>query len=502
MQATTPDHDVLIVGAGISGIGMAAHMELKCPGISYAIVDRRDDLGGTWDLFRYPGIRSDSDMHTLGFDFEPWKHEKTIADAPAILDYLNRIVDERGIRHHISLGQKVISADWREADAAWHVTIETKDGEHKMVTARWLYLGSGYYDYDDPYDAGFDFSEFKGQVLHPQFWPEDLDYSGKKIVVVGSGATAVTIVPSMADEAEHITMLQRTPTWMWSRPAKDSVANFLRKILPEELAYKITRFKNIRMQDFSFKMARNKPEKVKEGLHKKIRKSMGEDFDLTDFTPPYNPWDQRLCLVPDDDLFDAMKSGKASVKTGQIEKFEAGGVRLKSGELIEADIIVTATGLSLALAGKINVSLDGAPVNFADHFYYKGCMFGNIPNLSVVFGYLNASWTLRADVNSHYVCRVLNRMKENGATIAMPDLPQEKEAALEEVDLFDFSSGYIQRGKHIMPKSAVEYPWRLNQNYVQDRKIMTNSPVEDGHLSLRQPGANARAADEQLEAAE
>lgn len=502
MQAITPDHDVLIVGAGISGIGMAAHMELKCPGLSYAIVDRRDDLGGTWDLFRYPGIRSDSDMHTLGFDFEPWKHEKTIADAPAILDYLNRIVDERDIRQHISLGQKVVSADWREADAAWHVTIETKDGAHHKVTARWLYLGSGYYDYDDPYDAGFDFSNFDGQVLHPQFWPEDLDYSGKKIVVVGSGATAVTIVPSMADKAAHITMLQRTPTWMWSRPAKDALANILRKVLPEELAYKITRFKNIRMQDFAFKMARNKPEKVKEGLHKKIKKSMGEDFDLTDFTPPYNPWEQRLCLVPDDDLFDAMKSGKASVKTGNIDAFEAGGVRLKSGELIEADIIITATGLSLALAGKINVSMDGAPVNFADRYYYKGCMFGNIPNLAVVFGYLNASWTLRADVNSHYVCRVLNRMAENGATIAVPDLPPEKEAALEEDDLFDFSSGYIQRGKHIMPKSAVEYPWRLNQNYLEDRKIMTTSPVEDSHLNFRQPGANAQGTDEQLEAAE
>jgi cation diffusion facilitator CzcD-associated flavoprotein CzcO len=502
MQSITPDHDVLIVGAGISGIGMAAHMELQCPDLSYAIVEMREDLGGTWDLFRYPGIRSDSDMHTLGFDFEPWKHEKSIADAPAILEYLNRIVDERGIREHISYQQKVVSADWREADAAWHVTIETGEGERKLVTARWLYLGSGYYDYDDPYDAGFDFSEFSGEVVHPQFWPENLDYTGKKVVVVGSGATAVTIVPAMSDKAEHITMLQRTPTWMFSRPAKDRLANMMRKVLPEELAYKITRFKNIRMQDFAFKTARDKPEKVKEGLHKRIRKSMGADYDLKDFTPPYNPWEQRLCLVPDDDLFEAMKSGKASVKTGHIEAFEAGGVRLTSGELIEADIIVTATGLSLAIAGKIDVSLDGAAVSFADHYYYKGCMFGNIPNLSVVFGYLNASWTLRSDVNSHFVCRVLNRMQEKGASVAVPDLPPAKEAALEEDDLFDFSSGYIQRGKHIMPKSAVEYPWRLNQDYLADRKIMTTSPVEDGHLSFRQPGANAQTADEQLEAAE
>ena len=501
-SAGAVDHDVLIVGAGISGIGMAAHMELKCPGQSYAIVDRRDDLGGTWDLFRYPGIRSDSDMHTLGFEFEPWKHEKSIADAPSILEYLNRIVDERGIREHINFGQKVVSADWREADATWHVTIEESDGSQRQVTARWLYLGSGYYDYDDPYDAGFDFSAFEGQVLHPQFWPEDLDYTGKKVVVVGSGATAVTIVPSMADKAEHITMLQRTPTWMFSRPAKDAFANFMRKILPEDWAYRLTRFKNIRMQDYAFNMARDKPEKVKEGLHKRIRKSMGENYDLSDFTPPYNPWEQRLCLVPDDDLFDAMKSGKASVKTGHIDKFEAGGVRLKSSELIEADIIVTATGLSLAIAGKINVSLEGEPVNFADHFYYKGCMFSNIPNLAVVFGYLNASWTLRADVNSQYVCRVLNQMDENGSTVAVADLPPAKEAALDEVDLFDFSSGYIKRGKHIMPRSAAEYPWRLNQDYLEDRRIMTTSPVDDGNLVLRMAGANALNADEQLDAAE
>ncbi|MEP2736637.1 MAG: NAD(P)/FAD-dependent oxidoreductase [Erythrobacter sp.] len=501
-QNTALDHDVLIVGAGISGISIAAYLGIECPDLSYGIVDRRDDLGGTWDLFRYPGIRSDSDMHTLGFEFEPWKHEKSIADAPSIMEYLNKIVDDRGIRQNITLGQKVVSAGWREAEAAWHVVMEASDGKQSEVTARWLYLGSGYYDYDNPYDAGFDFSAFEGQTIHPQFWPEDLDYAGKKIVVVGSGATAVTIVPSMAEKAEHITMLQRTPTWMFSRPAKDGFANFIRKVLPEKLAYKVTRFKNIHMQNITFKTARDKPEKVKTALHKQITKSMGADYDLTDFTPPYNPWEQRLCLIPDDDLFTAMKSGKASVKTGNIEGFEAKGVRLKSGELLEADIIITATGLSLAVAGKIAVSIGGKPVNFADQFYYKGCMFGNVPNLSVVFGYLNASWTLRADVNSKYVCRVLNRMTETGSTIAVPDLPPAKETALNEVDLFDFSSGYIKRGKSIMPKSAEEYPWRLNQDYISDRKILAESPVEDGHLLLRTAGANSHHADEQLEAAE
>jgi len=502
MLATPPDVDVLIVGAGISGIGMAAHMEMKAPHHSYAIVERRENLGGTWDLFRYPGIRSDSDMHTLGFDFEPWVHEKSIADAPAILDYLNKIVDERGIREHIRFNRKVISADFREDEARWHVEMETEDGSRTRMTANWLYLGAGYYDYDDPYDAGFDFSKFEGEVIHPQFWPEDLDYAGKRVLVVGSGATAVTIVPSMADKAAKVTMLQRTPTWMFARPAKDRIANLLRKVLPEEIAYKITRFKNIHMQDISFKTARDKPEKVSENLHKRIEKALGEDYDPKDFTPPYNPWEQRVCLVPDDDLFKAMKAGKAEIVTGHIDKFEAGGARLTDGTLIEADIIITATGLRLAVAGKIAVSLNGEPVQFNERFYYKGCMFSNLPNLAVVFGYLNASWTLRADINSDYICRVLNTQREKGAEIVTPVLTEEAEAQIEEDDVFDFSSGYIQRSKHIMPRNAVRYPWRLNQDYLADRKQLKESPVEDGLLTFTRAGSNARSSEEQLEAAE
>jgi cation diffusion facilitator CzcD-associated flavoprotein CzcO len=505
MLATSPgfegvaDFDVLIVGAGISGIGMAAHMESMCPTRSYAIVERRENLGGTWDLFRYPGIRSDSDMHTLGFVFEPWKHEKSIADAPAILDYLHRIVDERGIRQHIRFGQKVIAADWRGDEARWYVTLEAADGQRSHMTANFLYLGSGYYDYDEPYDPAFDFGEFTGQVVHPQFWPDDLDYAGKKVVVIGSGATAVTIVPAMANKAAHVTMLQRTPTWMFSRPAKDALANFLRKVLPEQLAYRITRWKNIKMQDFSFKLARNNPQKVKDGLHKRIRKSMGRDYDLTPFTPPYNPWEQRLCLVPDDDLFAAIKRGNASVVTGRIRRFVKGGVELESGETLEADIVVTATGLKLAVGGKIAISQDGVPVTFAERFYYKGCMFSNLPNLAVVFGYLNASWTLRADINSEFVCRVLNEMERRGSDVAVPVLAEDH--GLEEDDLFDFSSGYIQRGKHIMPKSATAYPWRLNQEYVFDRKVLREGAVDDGILAFRKAEADA-AAEQQLEAAE
>jgi monooxygenase len=489
MLATPPDFDVLIVGAGISGIGMAAHMEMKAPHHSYAIVERRENLGGTWDLFRYPGIRSDSDMHTLGFDFEPWKHEKSIADAPAILDYLNTIVDERGIRQHIRFGHKVVAADFREDEARWHVEMELEDGSTTHLTANFLYLGSGYYDYDEPYDPGFQFGDFEGQVIHPQFWPEDLDYAGKKVVVIGSGATAVTIVPSMADKAAHVTMLQRTPTWMFARPAKDKIANFLRKILPESIAYSITRFKNIKMQDIAFKTARDKPEKVKQAIHKGIEKALGPDYDKDAFTPPYNPWEQRLCLVPDDDLFEAMKSGKADVVTGHIESFEKNGVRLKSGELLEADIIITATGLKLAIAGKIAISVNGEAVEFSERFYYKGCMYSNLPNLAVVFGYINASWTLRADINSDYVCRVLNHMRATGTTIATPVLTPEMEAKLEVEDIFEgFSSGYLARAKDINPKNSVSYPWRLNQEYVADRKLMASDPVADGLLTFHSRG--------------
>jgi len=499
MSVTPPDFDVLIVGAGISGIGMAAHMEMMCPDRSYTLLDQRENLGGTWDLFRYPGIRSDSDMHTLGFVFEPWKHEKSIADGPAILDYLNRIVDDRDIRRHIRTNHKVIAADWREGEARWHVTVELAGGEQSLLTANFLYLGSGYYDYDQAYDPGFEIADFKGQVIHPQFWPDDLDYADKRILVIGSGATAVTIVPSVAQKAAHVTMLQRTPTWMFSRPAKDAFANFLRKILPEKLAYKITRWKNVRMQDFAFKLARKRPEKVKKALKGAIEKALGADYDEAAFTPPYDPWDQRLCLVPDADLFEAMKAGKADIVTGRIARFTQAGVELESGEQIAADIIVTATGLKLAVVGKIAISQDGMSVDFSKRFYYKGCMFSNLPNLAVVFGYLNASWTLRADINSQFICRVLNRMKETGTKIAVPFLADNHE--LEEDNIFDFSSGYIQRSLDIMPKSAVGYPWRLNQEYVTDRKIMQKSDVSDGILGFRNAPENPNT-DRQQEHAE
>jgi len=492
------DVDVLIVGAGISGIGMAVHLQEKCPGKSYAIVERRDDLGGTWDLFRYPGIRSDSDMHTLGFEFEPWKHEKAIADGPSILEYLNRIVDERGIRRNIRFGEKVQAANWDSATARWTLTL---DGG-STLTGRFLFLGSGYYDYDEPYDAQIPGrEEFAGTIVHPQFWPEDLDYSGKQVVVIGSGATAATIVPAMAvTGAGHVTMLQRTPTWYAVRPAKDRLANTLRKLLPEKLAYAITRFKNIFWQDWFFKLARNKPEKVKQALTKRTQDLLGEHYDPVAFTPPYNPWEQRLCLIPDADLFEAIKAGSASIVTDRIERIDASGIQLQSGKHLDADIIITATGLQLAVAGKIRIAVDGQPVDFSQRYYYRNCMFSNVPNLAGIFGYINASWTLRVDIVANFLTRLFNHMDAIGADIATPALADDADLVAE--GIFDaFSSGYLQRGKHLLPRNAAALPWRLNQDYVQDKKDMRSAPVDDGVIRFEKaPGVHR--ATTLLEAAE
>ena len=494
--------DVLIVGAGISGIGMAVHLREKCPGKTYAVLERRADLGGTWDLFRYPGIRSDSDMHTLGFEFEPWKHEKSIADAPAILDYLHRIVDERDIRRHIRFSQKVLSAAFDSASARWNVTVEDASGASRKITGKFLYLGSGYYDYDEPYDAQIPGREdFSGQIIHPQFWPQDLEYEGKQVIVIGSGATAATLVPAMTEQgAAHVTMLQRTPTWYAARPAKDRFANTLRRFLPEKVAYAITRFKNVRMQDYVFKTARSKPEKVREALTKMAQQHLGDRYDAAALTPPYNPWEQRLCLIPDADLFEAMKADKASIVTDHIERIDATGIQLKSGRHLDADIIVTATGLKLAVAGKIAISVDGEPVDFAQRFYYRNCLFSDVPNLAGVFGYINASWTLRVDIVANFLTRLINHMDKVGADIAVPRLPQDR--ALESESVFEgFSSGYLERGKHLLPRNAATLPWRLNQDYISDRKDMRTAPVDDGIIRFEKAHAVERR-DEVLEAAE
>ncbi|GAA0474350.1 NAD(P)/FAD-dependent oxidoreductase [Parasphingorhabdus litoris] len=492
--------DVLIVGAGISGIGMAVHLRDKCPGKSFALVERRDEIGGTWNLFQYPGIRSDSDMHTLGFKFEPWTEQKAIADGPSIMKYLHRIKDKHDLEKHIHFGHKVLSAKWSSEDARWTVTAEKSDGSQVTMHANFLYMGSGYYDYDQGYDAqitGLD--TFKGDVVHPQFWPKDLDYSGKKVVIIGSGATAVTIVPVMAEKAAHVTMLQRTPTWYFARDAKDHLANFLRKIMPDQWAYNIIRKKNVWMQDLTFNMARKKPEKIIKKLEKPLKKELGSKYNKEDYTPPYGPWEQRLCLVPDSDMFKAISSGAADVKTGHIDTVTANGIKLKSGETLDADIIVTATGLKLAVAGKVAFEVDGKPIKFHDHFYYKGCMFSDIPNMAIVFGYLNASWTLKADIVSEYVCRMLNHMDATSTRIANPVLSE----TVEEEELFDFSSGYIKRSIHELPRNSTKMPWKLNQDYLFDKKVLLNEAVDDGVVQFYGPNSNAaKDAEPALEAAE
>lgn len=476
--------DVLIVGAGISGIGMAVHLTRDCPGKTFAILDRRDQLGGTWDLFRYPGIRSDSDMHTLGFSFEPWTHEKSIADGPSILEYLDGITAKYNLADKMRLGSKVVAADWDSATARWNVTVEGKDGALQRLQGKFLFLGSGYYDYDEPHDAGFAGRDaFKGTIIHPQFWPTDFDYTGKKVVVIGSGATAVTIVPAMAQSgAGHVTMLQRTPTWMVSRPARDRIANTLRKFLPEKVAYGITRAKNILLGDLMFKRARSAPDKVKQFITNQQRELLGKDYNEADFTPPYNPWEQRLCLVPDADFFEAIKSGKADIVTDHIDRFDETGIVLKSGQHLDADVIVTATGLRMVFAGKIAVSVDGQPVDFGKHYFYRNCMFSNVPNMAGVFGYLNASWTLRVDIVAQYLTRLFQQMDANHVQVATPVMAQGQEPPVD--DIFDFSSGYIQRGKDLMPRNAATLPWRLNQDYRRDRQDMRQAPIDDGVLQF------------------
>ncbi|MEO6387425.1 MAG: NAD(P)/FAD-dependent oxidoreductase [Croceibacterium sp.] len=485
--------DVLIVGAGISGLSMAAHMRTMCPERRFAIVERRGAIGGTWDLFRYPGVRSDSDMHSLGFRFEPWDGDEAIAGGDAIRGYLNRVADKRDITRHIRFNSKVISADWRAAEACWHVMVEDAEGWHTL-TARFLYLASGYYDYDQPHDAALPgLEQFTGPVVHPQFWPGKLDYAGKRVVVIGSGATAVTIVPAMTVTAAHVTMLQRTPTWMASGPRRDPLDNRLRKWLPRWLAYWLTRQKNIRLHQFFFKRARQRPDQVGEFLTGKLKDELGEHYSSAAFQPPYGPWQQRLCLVPDGDFFAAIKSGKASVVTGHVEQVVPGGVRLKSGKTIPADVIVTATGLRLALGGKIAVTLGGVPVDWTERWFYRGCMFSNVPNLAVVFGYLNASWTLRADNTAHYICRVLGRMADKRADVATPNLPDDH--GLAEDDVIVFSSGYLQRARELMPKSAAVLPWRLNQDYFADCCDFRQRPVDDGVLRFeKRPAAEVAAA--------
>jgi cation diffusion facilitator CzcD-associated flavoprotein CzcO len=492
--------DVIIVGAGLSGIGAAYYLKNRCPNRSYTILEGREAIGGTWDLFRYPGIRSDSDMHTLGYDFKPWKEAKAIADGPSIRKYVNETADENGIRQHIRFQHKVVAAAWSSDDATWTLTAEKGDGETVTLTCNFLYLCSGYYNYDEPYDAdipGID--GFQGEVVHPQFWPEDLDYAGKKVTVIGSGATAMTIVPAMAKRGATVTMLQRSPTYVASRPDQDKIANTLRKFLPEKWAYAITRFKNVQLGNWFYRRTRTNPEKVKQRLLGMVSAALGEEYTAKHFTPSYNPWDQRLCLIPNGDLYQAIKAGSASVVTDTIDTVTADGIRLSSGDELAADIIVTATGLKLSVLSDIAFSVDGDEVSWPDKIAYKGMMYADIPNMVQTFGYINASWTLRADLTAAYTCRVLNRMDELGMQVAVPRLRDEDKDMELKPWIDDFSAGYMQRLMHLFPKQGATDPWRNTQNYLLDRKLIPNAPLEDGALTFCQPRGEAGSASESEE---
>ncbi|WP_429910723.1 flavin-containing monooxygenase [Glycocaulis sp.] len=491
--------DVLIVGAGISGIGAAWHLQHRAPGQSYAIIEARGQIGGTWDLFRYPGIRSDSDMYTFGYNFRPWVDGKVFADGPSIRRYVTDTAREAGIDRHIRFNTRVISASWDSGPARWTVTVEGPEGR-QALTARFLMVCSGYYRYEQGYMPEFEgLADFAGEIIHPQKWPEDHDYAGKRVVIIGSGATAVTLVPAMAEKAAHVTMLQRSPSYIAARPSRDAVADALRKILPGRLAYALSRVKNIGLSMFFFQLSRVWPGFVKRGVIKAIRAELGEDFDVErHFSPHYNPWDQRFCLAPDGDFFDALKGSKASIVTDHVERFEKGGIRLKSGELIEADLIIPATGLEMQVGGGMDISVDGESVVPAGKITYRGMMLSGVPNAALAFGYTNASWTLKIDLTAERVCRLLNHMERQGHDYCVPVPPD----GIELAPLLDFSSGYVQRALPHLPRQGTKAPWRTYQNYVQDMLTIRYGRLEDGHLRFRKAKGDASVADPVARAAE
>ena len=485
MTSPTVQHfDVVIVGAGISGIGAGYHLQQDCPDRNYVILEGRDDLGGTWDLFRYPGVRSDSDMHTLGYSFKPWTEAKAIADGPSILTYVRETAVEFGIDQKMRFQHMVTDASWSSETSTWTVTAQVgAEGDKQTVayTCNYLFMCSGYYSYKGGYEPEFPGrTDFAGPIVHPQKWPEDLDYEGKRVVVIGSGATAMTLVPAMATTASHVTMLQRSPTYVVSRPAVDPIANGLRKVLPDSTAYGITRWQNATLGEFFYKQTRTKPDKMRGKLLKLAKKELGDETVAEHFTPEYNPWDQRLCLIPDSDLYNSINNGDASVVTAEIDTFTASGILLTNGEHIDADIIVTATGLQLVTIGDMDFAVDGQPVDFSKTWTYKGIAYSDVPNMASSFGYINASWTLRADITCQWVCRLLNHMTESGMTQATPRLRPEDADMPERPFIDDFSAGYMARMMPLLPRQGDREPWINTQSHRADKKFIAKAPIVDG----------------------
>jgi len=484
--------DVLIIGAGLSGIGAACHLKRECPGKTFAVLEGRESLGGTWDLFRYPGIRSDSDMFTLGYRFKPWNTPNAIADGASILEYINEAAEENGIKEKIRFGQRVKSIAWSSATSTWKVSVEqTQTGEIKEYNCNFIMACTGYYKYEAGYEPDFKGKkDFKGELIHPQHWPEGLDYSNKRVIVIGSGATAMTIIPAMAKDASHITMLQRSPTYVMSLPQEDPAVNTLRKYLPNKVVYRLARTRNVAAAMATFKIARSFPEKTRAFLLSQAQKQLGPDFDMKHFSPNYNPWDERLCVVPNGDLFSSIRRGDASVVTDHIDYFTENGIKLKSGEELEADIIITATGLDVQMFGGMDISVDGNTFDIANKMCYRGVLFEDLPNMGMLFGYTNASWTLKTDLVSEYICRLLNHMDKKGKRQCVPvNKPASRRkrlfgknqpASLEPV--LDMQSGYIQRAQGKIPQQGTKLPWKLYQNYAFDFVSLRFGKLRDGVL--------------------
>ena len=489
-----PSHvDVLIVGAGLSGIGAAYHLQTRCPGKTYAILEAREALGGTWDLFRYPGIRSDSDMYTLGYSFRPWTNPKAIADGPSILEYIRDTAETYGIDLRIHYRHRVVSASWSSADARWTVEAENAEGETVRVSCSFLYVCSGYYDYDEGYTPDLPGRErFRGEIVHPQRWSDAVAYEGKRVVVIGSGATAVTLVPSLARKAAHVTMLQRSPSYVMSVPERDFIADYLRARLPEKVAYDIVRWKNVLLAMALYEWCRRYPRHARNAITKQAAKLLGGSLDVDPhFTPKYDPWDQRLCLVPDADMFEAIREGNVSIVTDEIETFTETGIRLKSGAELEADLIVTATGLKLKMLGGLALDVDGRSVKPSETMVYKGTMLSDVPNLAMAVGYTNASWTLKADLSAEWVCRLLRHMDGHGYTTACA---RRGAAKMSDEPVLNLASGYVKRAIAELPRQGSAAPWRLYQNYALDRLMLRYAKLRDGVLQFETAPRRAKAS--------